>query len=228
MRHTALFMIALTLRAESAPDALTLLKRSDHAMESYSTFRYQWRSVSKGDGPEGPRLRAVDSGSVSGRSDGKSRIESSTGYAVTSDGRVAWTYDRRRNFYDSLGFLGHRLQVLRQIGVADVTMLYLNPVGGVREEKIDVDGMARDCWVVTTAAPSPWDHQATTWIDKELWIDWRVETKHHITVPEKLDLEITLEKFNLEFGPDLPDSLFTFTPPPGSKQFCCRDEYLVH
>jgi outer membrane lipoprotein-sorting protein len=122
--------------------------------------------------------------------------------------------------------MGLRLQLLAQVGVVDVQTAFQNPAGDVREDKIDVDGKTRDCWVITTTAPSPWNEQAITWIDKELWIDWKVVTKQHIT--EVFDIETTLEKLNLTFDPVLPDSLFTFTPPPGSKQFCCRDEILVH
>ena len=224
-------MIALaTLRAQSAPDAATLLKRSDHAMESHATFRYEWRSASKGDGAEGPRFRTALSGSAFGRKDGKWRIESSYGRTLINDGNVMWTYDGRGNTYDSGDFLplGVRLGVLFQAGVADVTMLFHDPVGDVPEEKIDIDGRRRDCWVVTTAAPSPWNEQATTWIDKELWIDWKVVTKQHLTLPEKFDIEITVEKSNLTLDPVLQDSLFVFAPPPGSKRFCCRDEIRVH
>lgn len=232
MRHAMLLMMVLSpVGAQSAPDVATLLKRSDHALESHPTFRYEWRSASKGDGPEGPRFRtSFETGSAFGRNDGKWRIESNYGRTLINDGNVTWTYDDRGNTYDSGDFLplGLRLGVLFQAGVADVTMLYQYPVGEVREEKIDVDGKARDCWVVTTASAPQWNLQATTWIDKELWIDWKVVTKQHMTVPEKFDLEITIEKSNLAFDPVLPDSLFVFAPPPGSKQFCCRDEIRVH
>ena len=100
----------------------------------------------------------------------------------------------------------------------------LHPVGEVREEKIEVDGKARDCWVVSTAAP---DWQSTAWIDKELGIDWKILAKEHIS-RDQFDDEITVEKLNLTFDPVLQYSLFTFTKPPGSKQYCCRDAILVH
>src|SRR5262249_35770196 len=108
-------------------------------------------------------------------------------------------------------------------GVADVQ--FQHPVGDVREEKIEVNGKVRDCWVVTTAS-SPSDQHITTWIDKELWIDWKVVAEER-TPRDKFSIEMTLGKFDLTFDPVLPDSLFVFAPPPGSKQYCCRDVILV-
>ena len=227
MRHAVLLAIALaTLRAQSAPGADTILKRADQALESHPTFQFQWRSVSKGSGREVP-FRHEYSGTMSGRSDGRFRIESSAGVTVVNDGKVTWTYQRQFNTWDNSGFLGSfRLHLLAQTGVSDVQ--WLPSVGEVREEKIEVDGKTRDCWVVTTAAPLDWkDEQSTVWIDKELGIDWKVVTKEHIP-RDQFDAEITVEKFNLTFDPVLPDSLFTFTKPPGSKQFCCRDANIVH
>ena len=191
-----------TLCAQSAPDAATLLRRTEHALDSHPAFRFQWRSRTKGDGPEGPRFRTEISGSAFGRNDGRSRIESSTGDTATSDGKVTWIYNRRGNSYESGHFMGLRLQLLAQVfGVADVQTVFQDPAGDLREDKIEIDGKARDCWVIATTAPSPWNKQTTTWIDKELWIDWKVVTKQHITVPEVFDIDHNAGKIQPDIRP---------------------------
>lgn len=169
---------------------------------------------------------------------GKMRLEVKAGGAdgilVISDGSTTWMYmplfqqftrtpqqsEGLQNLTDMIGLAGMP-DVAKETGNAKV----------IRSEQIDIDGEPHDCWVVQNRMdkfPLPaqpgaeiLDPLFTYWIDKTLGfavktsMSMKVQTAAGGPLVESLMETLT---HSIKFDPDLPDSLFVFTPPPGATE----------
>src|SRR4029079_18269115 len=114
---------------------------------------------------------------------------------------------------------------LARISLVDVSKATGTPKT-VREEPIEIDGSKYSCWVVETRI----DKQAldqppgaelkecvvTVWIDKDLKIERQITLTGKFQgegMPVPFDLKQKTIKRAIKFDVDLPDSLFSFTPP---------------
>jgi outer membrane lipoprotein-sorting protein len=207
------------LRAQGLPDAATLLERSAHALDGYQTYQFEFSAISRTTRSDQINRLPEISGSVSGTHAGAWHIEATSSGANTTvidDGRTAWTYNHLSNSYTAEGHAVRLFGLLARVGVSGTPAIFTGTPGAVREETINVDGEAHECWVVDTFPPPPFDQKVTTWIDKQIWVDWQVATDNKY--PNLPDLTTTIRKSKLRLNPGLPDSMFVFTPPPGAQQ----------
>jgi outer membrane lipoprotein-sorting protein len=228
MRFAALIISLAALHGEDLPDAAALLERSAHALDTYKSYQFDYRMLVQNTRASGDAIPPdVTSASIAGMMPGKVEVElKSLGLTqvMIYDGQTSTTYEVGQNTY------------IREDGRPRWVERFTSRVGTlensevtrstVREATIDVDGEPHECWLVERSASRPWpapglpsrreEIQETTWIDKKLWIDWQV-----IAISETANgnpVKITATKTRLKLDPDLPNSMFTFTPPAGARE----------
>jgi thiol-disulfide isomerase/thioredoxin len=98
------------------------------------------------------------------------------------------------------------------------------------EETIDVGGVKIPCWVVETVydkIPLPeqevliLEAVQTTWITKDHRLNLQSTFAAKINLPgvdEPVEMTQSTHTTRVKLNPDLPDSLFAFTPPAGAKE----------
>jgi outer membrane lipoprotein-sorting protein len=233
-----IFFSIAVLHAQGVPDAASILESSRHAFDRYQSYQFRSTvtisSLPSGVKNEPVRIVAFVAGTSPGmvHIDSETRVFGDTGgvAALVSDGQTTWTYQTERNLYRKQAEEESIDSLLDLVGAWSGSLpedAGSSP-GTVREESIDVDGEKHDCWVVEKTAskirPFSWYYQYelddfnwTIWIDKISGIGWQT------TVIGKLGrgvvgMQVTIAKTGLKLNPRLPDSLFTFTPPGGSRE----------
>jgi outer membrane lipoprotein-sorting protein len=222
MRRFLILVCCAALRAQNIPDAVSILERSAHALDAYHSYQFEYSAAIENTGFPATLMGA----SISGMGPGRMRIEFKHGagpsQTVVYDGQATWTYTAGEATYwgdEGRKSWAESLIPLRLTKSSDVSRT------AVREGTIDVDGAPHGCWIIertgSVSLPGPGlarraEIQETIWIDKTLWIDWQVIS---IVRPERGNpSQSTARKTHLKLNPDLPDSMFTFTPPPGTRQ----------
>jgi outer membrane lipoprotein-sorting protein len=230
LRFAALIISLVALRGEDLPDAAVLLERSAHALDGYKSYQFDYSLVDQSTTASGEiSQRYFTSASIAGMTPGKVEVElRSPGVTqvLIYDGQTTTTYDVAQNTY--LREPGRAGWTARPLQVGDARLPKNSDVtrSTIREETIDVDGEPHECWVIERSASRPWpapglpsrreEIQETTWIDKKLWIDWQVISISATSSGNPV--QITARKTRLKLNPDLPNSMFTFTPPAGAKE----------
>jgi len=149
---------------------------------------------------------------------------------MVSDGEFIWSYDRIKKQYSKkpdddglkaiLGTLGVKIPETKGRGASARTL---------RSETIEVDGEKHDCWVIETPVQEAsmslpiepglevkiLGGTATRWIDKKLMIEVRTVTSTRTQIGEFERLSRRMRVWrNVRINEAIPDSVFTFIPPP--------------
>lgn len=220
MKGHLIVVSVVALHGQGVPDAAFILERSAHALDAQQTYQFHLSIQNIGATPGGMTAE------IAGMKQGKMHIEimvQGPAFEVVYDGESTWTYVHGQDtFIREVGREGWAENLLHT-GRIPAGLVPLR--SAVREETILVDGERRDCWVVERTASIPWpvpgapkksELQETTWIDKNLWIDWQVVS---VDKPEGgRQSQIAVRKNQLRLDPDLPDSVFISTPPLGTRE----------
>ena len=233
MRRTiaACFLLFPLFAPQQLPDARELLKQSSAALTTRRSYQYETETtiVTVANGIE--QSHQTVTLSESGVNPGKRRIDSKgpIGQAtIVSNGEYTWVYlavfkqYTRKAAADGPHSMFERLA---RGSLVDLSQAMGTPKT-LREESIEIDGSKYSCWVIerkfdkqSIAPPEGLeviDGVVTVWIDKNLKVERQMTLTGkmrggRMTVPEELT-QRTIKKA-IKFDPDLPDSLFSFTPP---------------
>jgi thiol-disulfide isomerase/thioredoxin len=236
----AIQMIAIaqtTLVAPSTrPDPRELLKQSADAIKQFKT--YQLESVIALDMRGGPFNEKLDlPSSISVRRPDKLRIESSSkagAITIVGDGQHTWIYLSTVKKYIKRAAVESPEASVINSGVLpknlpDLTRS-IKSVKLTGEETIDVGGVKIPCWVVETVydkIPLPeqevliLEAVQTTWITKDHRLNLQSTFAAKINLPgvdEPVEMTQSTHTTRVKLNPDLPESLFAFTPPAGAKE----------
>jgi len=226
-RIIAAFFLLSPLLAQQFPDAQELLKQSGEALKKYRSYQYETEmtiDMVSGGNP----MRMSRTSSVAVVNPDKMRIESKDqmgGSTVVADGEYTWTYVPALKQYTKKAAVGNVSDLSKAMGegVRDKKIL--------REESVEVDGSKYPCWVVEAKIDKQkllqpegmelTDSVITLWIDKDLKIDRQMTMSGKMQggpMPAPVEMKQKMVKRALKLDGDLPDSLFTFTPPEGAKE----------
>jgi outer membrane lipoprotein-sorting protein len=237
MKGCLILVWTFALSAQGVPDAASILESSRHAFDRYQSYQFQFTVTVINTLPSGarnPPARII--ASVAGMSPGKVHIDSALHLGgisgvmrVVSDGQMTWIYEAESNSYKKQAEES-RIDSLLDLAGAWSGSLPDDAggfVGTVREESLDADGEKRDCWLVERTAPKVGppgnfhyqldDIKWTSWIDKISGINWRTTIIGRLNGGTP-DAEVTIAKTEPKLNLGLPDSLFIFTPPLGSRE----------
>ena len=239
MSFIALFVfVLLSGQTSRLPEARRLLAQMDAAMDKFHSLQFDIESTD---------LRPSDANRIHHANDvtismtlmspDKWRAEFRSEYVkllMVSDGEFIWSYDQIKKQYSRkpdddglnaiLGTFGVKIPETRGGRVSARTL---------RSETIEVDGEKRDCWVIETpvqeasmSLPSESGLEvkilggtATRWIDKKLMIEVRTvtSTRTQMGKSEMLSRRMKVWK-NVRINGAIPDSMFTFIPPPEASE----------
>jgi outer membrane lipoprotein-sorting protein len=167
----------------------------------------------------------------------KWRTEIRSEYAnliMVSDGKFIWSYDQLKKQYSRRLDDGGPNAVLSTIGVKiPEAMRGRASVRTLRSETIEVDGEKRGCWVIETpgleasmSLPIEGGLEvkilggtATRWIDKKLMIEVRTVTSTRMQMGKFETLSLRMKVWrNVRINEAIPDSVFSFIPPPDASE----------
>jgi thiol-disulfide isomerase/thioredoxin len=218
------------------PDPRELLKQSADAIKQFKT--YQLESVIALDMHGGPFSEKLDlPSSISVRRPDKLRIESSSkagAITIVGDGQHTWIYLSTVKKYIKRDAAESPEASVINAGVLPKNLPDLNQsIKSVKitgEQTIDVGGVKTPCWVVETVydkIPLPEQEVLireavqTTWITKDHRLNLQSTFAATINLPgvdEPVEMTQSTHTTRVRLNVDLPDSLFSFTPPAGAKQ----------
>jgi thiol-disulfide isomerase/thioredoxin len=230
MGRLAILLIPFFLQAQ--PDARDLLLHSNDAIKKYSS--YQIHSLSMVETTGGNNTHLEMPAAISVRRPDRMRIESQNGatsMTVVSDGSYTYIYlDQQKKYIRRAASsspesaLGEN-SVLKNI--PDIST-FIKDVKITGEKTMEVGDQTYECWVVeahydTINLPG---QQLTisnavqvSWISKTLALTLQNRFTAHLVIgslPEPVEMTQATTTVSLSLNADLPDSLFVFTPPPGS------------
>ena len=233
MRRLAILLFPFFLAAQP-PDPRELLLRSADAIRKYSSYQIHSLSIIETRGGTNTRMQmpAV----ISVRRPDHMRIESQTADAATTvvgDGSHTYIYLEQQNKYIRRAATSSPESALGETGVLsnlpDISSS-LKSVEITAEKTMELDDRDYECWVVearydTIKVPNQnltiLDAVQTHWISKTLGLTLQNSLTARLligTLPEPVIMKQATTTVSLSLNPDLPDSLFTFTPPPGATQ----------
>ncbi len=218
------------------PDPRELLKQSADAIKQFKT--YQLESVIALNMHGGPFNEKLDlPSSISVRRPDKLRIESSSkagAITIVGDGEHTWIYLSNVKKYVKRAAVESPEASVINSGVLPKNLPDLNQsVKSMKltgEETIDVGGVKTPCWVIETVYEKiPLPEQGvlileavqTTWITKDHRLNLQSTFSAKINLPgvdDTVELNQSTHTTRVKLNPDLPDSLFVFTPPAGAKE----------
>ena len=232
MGRLAILLIPFFLQAQ--PDPRDLLLRSNDAIKRYSS--YQIHSLSLVETTGGNNTHLEMPAVISVRRPDRMRIESQNGatsMTVVSDGSHTYVYlDQQKKYIKRAATsspesaLGEN-SVLKNI--PDIST-FIKDVKITGEKTMEVGDQTYECWVVEAhydPIKLPDQHMTISnavqisWISKTLGLTLQNSFTAHLIIgslPEPVEMTQATTTASLALNPDLPDSLFVFTPPPGSTQ----------
>ncbi len=227
---------ALLCGQDSQPDPKELLRQSAAAIRKYQS--YQMESlivVEMRGGPALPRIEMPSSIRVK-RPD-KIRIESRSQageITIAGNGEHTWYYLLPQNKFIEREASTPPEAAVNKAGLAptslpDVTRS-VESVKLAGEDNVTIEGRRFPCWKIETRyAPihlpehdmTVRDASQITWISKAEGLT--LESEFHSKIfladsTEPIEMTQSTHTISLQLNPDLPDSLFAFTPPEGAKQ----------
>jgi outer membrane lipoprotein-sorting protein len=242
MRIVALALLA-GVAAAQAPNAQELVRLSAGAIGKLKS--YQIRTITLIDMQGGPFDNTVEMpATVSVRRPDRMRIESedqSAGLTVVSDGELTWIYLEPQNAYikrvassspEAMVGQPNALRSLPDLGKS------IQSVRLTGQETLDIDGAAYPCWTVETrfgvvdlpsfaAGGKLQDAVQISWIDKQRHLILKNTFRARIVSPalsEPVRMSVATHTAMLKVNPELPDSLFSFTPPEDAKE---KDDWTL-
>ncbi len=218
MRLVFGLLVVCQVYAQTYPDAAALLAGREAALERYRSYELTADSTMF-QFPMTVTLQAVNPG--------KKRMEMKTAGMVStvviSDGESSWMYMPLTKEYSKTSASDPELQgMLPSMGFG---LPYDTPptrsAKVQRSESIEVDGQSRDCWVIESRqdkAENLTDVVLDVWVEKATGIQLKTSfsAKTGGAAPAQEIRTVTTIR-SMKFNTDLPDSLFTFTPPEGAK-----------
>jgi TonB family protein len=225
-----IFLPAVTLFAQTLPDAASLLLKGTAALGRYRSYEYTTDMTMDMTAVPFP---IVVSSLTQAVNPGKLRIEFKAAGMLASlavsDGEHVWTYDALRKQYTSANGPEEMQRVMSSaMGMPEPSKLTSN-ARVIRSEMVEADGQQHDCWVIesrTGALPGQnggvlKDVVFTQWIDKTLGLGLQTsmsgKTQADANVPP-MQIKMKTVTHSLRFNLDLPDSLFIFTAPPDATE----------
>jgi thiol-disulfide isomerase/thioredoxin len=228
-------LLCFGVQAAQLPDAEALMKQVDEAYRGFTTLQYEEERTSE-------RLAEASQGHspiktttvLAVAKPGKRRSETNfQGLRIIdgSDGETMWVYEPVHNEYT----------ITNASALAAEAPRSNSPPGPkpnisrktLREETIEIDGQRYDCWVVETRMsevpgrrpPSAvqvkmTDVVTTDWIDKKLLIRRQSTITSKQQVPDRPEFQILQKTVyrNVKINEAIPDSVFTFVPPPDARK----------
>jgi len=229
MRRLALLLPTLLL--SQTPDPRDLLAHSADAIKKYPSYKIHSLSIIETRGGTNTRMQMPTVISV--RRPDRMRIESETNETATvvvSDGSHTYIYLEQENKYIRRAATSSPESALGESGVLknlpDIASS-LQSVKIIDEKTIEMSDQQYDCWIVearydTITIPGQLtilNAVQTSWISKTLGLTLQNKLTARLligTLPEPVEMTQATTTVALSLNPDLPDSLFTFTPPPGA------------
>lgn len=229
---TAFFTLLLPLFAQTAPDAKDLLKQSGEALNKLRSYQYESEMATEMTMAENP-LKMTMTNSIAAVNPDRKRVESKSqmgGLTLISDGEYTWIYVPMLNQYTKKAALQRPEDMLASLGITDPMQLYKEAkIAG--EEALEVEGKKYDCWVIEMRIdkfPMPQmqgmsltDSLVRLWIAKDLKVNLQANMSAKMQggpMPKPMEMRMKMTMLSLKLDPDLPDSLFHFTPPEGAKE----------
>jgi len=162
------------------------------------------------------------------------KVGDEAGILVISDGSTTWMYMPLFQQFTRTPQRPEGLQSLTDViglpGVPDAAKDTAN-AKVIRSEQIEIDGEPHDCWVVENRmdrfalpeqpAEEIQDPVFTYWIDKKLGVALQTSMSMKVqTAGSEKPIEAQMQTImhSIKFDPELPDSLFVFTPPSGARE----------
>jgi len=230
---TALLTLMLPLFAQTLPDAKDLLKQSGEAFNKLRSYQYESEMAIEMTVAGKPVKMTVTNSTAAVNPDRK-RVESKSqmggGATLMSDGEYTWTYIPVLNQYTKKAALQRPEDMLASLGITDPMQLY-KKVKIAGEETLEIVGKKYDCWVVETRIDkfsmpqmqgmSLTDSVVKLWIAKDLKVNLQMNMSGKMQggpVSKPVEMRMKMTTLSLKLDPDLPDSLFHFTPPEGAKE----------
>ncbi len=230
---TALALVTLpVLCQETGPDALEILRRAESKYRTMESYRAELVQSSRNirRGGESSQRHTFR---LTYRRPGKLRREvldgSSAGGDLITNGETSYFVNANLKEYIQRAVTppkdgvepGPEPMFLRMAeGAARATI--------VRAEVLPVEGRSPKCWVIeTTPRPEPQPQprmplliRATYWVEQGTYAIWKVDRESDLNDPfmGRMTIQSKVEYRSIEFGIDLPDSLFAYTPPADYKK----------
>jgi outer membrane lipoprotein-sorting protein/peroxiredoxin len=222
--------------AQEAPDARTLLKQTSEVLLHHKSYLVDQRAVIDVGGPLPSRVEMLVKIAVS--TPGKLRIESTSKLGdslIVSDGENTWMYLGTLQQYTKTAAASTPASLVKSLvpGMSSVMdqLKAKDPYVSAKvtgEETVEVEGQKIDCYVVEGRLDKislPGSIEMTDAVQK-VWVDKvsKLSLKQTmtatmeggpLTAPAQMNQAVTITSQKLDAP--VPDSVFTFTPPEGSK-----------
>ena len=229
-------LFCLLASAQEAPDARTLLKETSEVLLHHKSYLVDQRAVIDVGGPLPSRVEMLVKIAVS--SPGKLRIESTSKLGdslIVSDGENTWMYLGTLQQYTKTAAASTPASLVKSLvpGMSSVMdqLKAKDPYVSAKvtgEETVEVEGQKIDCYVVEGRLDKislPGSIEMTDAVQK-VWVDKvsKLSLKQTmtatmeggpLTAPAQMNQAVTITSQKLDAP--VPDSVFTFTPPEGSK-----------
>jgi outer membrane lipoprotein-sorting protein len=229
-----LLLFPALLIAQDQPDPKQLLLHSSDALKN--TKSYQIHSLSIVETTGGTNNHTQLPTVISVRRPDRMRLESqneAAGLTIVSDGSHTFIYFDKDKKYIKRAATQSPESALGESGILrnlpDVNSA-LQSIAITGEKTMEIDDKPFDCWIVEArygAIKIP-DQQLTitqaiqiSWISKTLGLTLQSSFTARLvmgSIPEPVELTQATTTMGLQLDADLPDSLFVFTPPPGSSE----------
>lgn len=229
-------LFCLLASAQEAPDARTLLKETSEVLLHHKSYLVDQRAVIDVGGPLPSRVEMLVKIAVS--TPGKLRIESTSKLGdslIVSDGENTWMYLGTLQQYTKTAAASTPASLVKSLvpGMSSVMdqLKAKDPYVSAKvtgEETVEVEGQKIDCYVVEGRLDKislPGSIEMTDAVQK-VWVDKvsKLSLKQTmtatmeggpLTAPAQMNQAVTITSQKLDAP--VPDSVFTFTPPEGSK-----------
>lgn len=231
--------------AQAQPKAADVLRRVNETYAAAKQYQFAARVVERRAGVETTSSNeiAVDKrGRMWFKAVGSLAIAESGGregetLITVADGKNVWVYlGQQKLFKKAMGIpesrnkddddeamdnpraFARKLMDTQFVRYAQIAMRSSN-AKVVREESCSANGLTADCYVIDIPGESL-DPDATAtytlWVDKQRYLvlrdDYRIVNKGKDTYANSIVYDVT------KIGVEIPDKLFTFTPPPDAKE----------
>ena len=228
MRYSLFVLLgALGASAQTQPEARDLLLRSDAPLLTARTFRLEGTLATETSGP-GIQTKVEISFSLAYATPSRHRLETRSGQAKTLivfDGTSTWNYYPQSNMYlKSAG--GASLPSDLQFIVYGRNQANLRTAAILRQESVSFGGSPVVCSVVRAEYSGfPGSANATS-VVRTVWIEpvnntvlrdsWEAD-RPLPAMPTVMHVQMTYNFTTIEWDLPLPEDLFTFQPPEGSR-----------
>ena len=220
-----------------APDARTLLKETSAVLREHKSYQIDQKAIVDMQGTSPIHIDMMVKMAVA--NPGNLRIETSGqlgGALIVSDGENTWTFVEGLKQYMKIPAATTPENLIKSLmpGMSDVTeqLKAKDPYLSAKvtgEETVEVEDRKVDCYVVEAeldklklpGSVEMSDSVQRVWIDKASKLTLKLTMTATmngpgIRGPVEMNQEVTVVSAKLDTS--LPDSMFSFTPPEGSKQ----------